>query len=245
MINFEGFSEYEKVNEGLMNLGFTLYEAIMESIDDSIDGKATEIEVLLAEKDIVRNINDENIISNRIEYIISDNGDGVENLLEVFDFGREKKNIYISRKEYEKKNGIYHYGTISHINVGTEVAFYSKTNNGQWKGIEMIYDEYNKKTVISKEKTLNNDEINEILQLCKKESDIEKGSIVHVKGVSKKYIGREEKKISNRDNKIKIMTNKISDKISLTYKWYLENIKDFTIKVNNKSIKAQDIFFRR
>ena len=114
----------------------------MESIDDSIDGNATEIEVLLDEKDIITNINNKDSVSNRIEYIIVDNGDGVENLLEVFDFGREKEHIYQNREEYENKNGVYHYGTISHINVGTEVAFYSKTNNGKWKGIKMVYNEY-------------------------------------------------------------------------------------------------------
>ena len=116
MINFGEFREYEKVNEGLTNLGFTVYESIMESIDDSIDGNATEIEVLLDEKDIITNINNK-ALSNRIEYIIVDNGDGVENLLEVFDFEREKEHIYQNREEYENKNGVYHYGTISHINV--------------------------------------------------------------------------------------------------------------------------------
>lgn len=242
MINFEGFREYEKVNEGLINLGFTVYEAIMESIDDSIDANSNEIEVLLGEKDIIRNINNENIVSNRIEYIIIDNGDGIENLIEVFDFGRKKEHIYMNREDYKSKNGIYHYGAISHINVGTEVIIYSKTYNGQWKGIKMIYDEYTQKTEISKERKLGNDEVSELMKLCKKEEDIKKGSIVHVKGVSRKYIGREERRSPNRESKIKVMTNKISQKISLTYKWYLENKEEFNIKVNNKNITAQDIF---
>lgn len=183
------------LNEGLTNLGFTLDEAIMESINDSFDAEATHIEIQLFDELVEVQNENRMIKANRYSYIISDNAKGAKNLKEVFDFGNTVGKKYTSIEEYKNKNGIFHYGLISYINVGTEVNFYSKNNKEEiWKVVSLIYNNFDKRGYITEIKDAKPEELNTITARGINLPS-ESGSIIYVKGVSRKQVDVE--KLSN------------------------------------------------
>lgn len=231
----ENYKEFDKINEGLTNLGFTLYEAIMESIDDSLDAGSKNINIEVYEEFMEIDIKGEKKIANRLSYIIKDDGQGSKNLSEIFNFGNNVEKRFKSKDEYRSKNGIYHYGAISHLNVGSEVNFYSKSDE-MWRAIGVKYDKFNKKGYISNEYALSDIEIEKLKSLLGEELLIGTGSIVHVRGISKKHVSN----ISSK-KPTKYIIEKLKEKISISYRYYLEN-SEYKIRVNGNLVSSSDIF---
>lgn len=135
------------LDEGKANIGYTIEEAIMEAIDDSLDGKAANIQIKLFEEiftEFKENGNfDDGTMARRCSYVVCDNGIGMKSIKEIFNFGNKTNIKYKDRNEYLTKNSRFHYGCISHINVGSQIIFYSKTiTDDKWKEITLNYDRY-------------------------------------------------------------------------------------------------------
>lgn len=243
------------LNDGLTNLGFNLYEAIMESIEDSIDANANKISIDIFNEEIEIEIDDKTIKSDRLSYIIGDNGRGIEQLEELFNFGEYKGERFKNIEELKTKNGIYHYGVISHLNVGIFVTFYSKTKNKDWKMINVYYDQYKKKAFIDNSKSLNQENMNQLNALYRNKIPTVSGSIIYVRGVNKDNIvevneniaeiKNQKENILDQNNSIRYIENILLQKIGIKYKISLEdNINPVKITVNNINVESKDIFLQ-
>lgn len=241
------------LNDGLTNLGFDLYEAIMESIEDSIDANANSISINIFNEEIETTIGDKNIKSDRLSYIIGDNGSGIENLKELFNFGEYKEERFKNIEELKTKNGIYHYGAISHLNVGVFVTLYSKVKNEGWKMINVYYDQYKKKAFIDNQKYLDEDNMNQLKVLYRDKIPTVSGSIIYVRGINKDNIIEidedivedEEEKEENlyENDSIGYIKDILSKKIGIKYKVSLEdNVNPIKITINNINVVPKDIF---
>lgn len=204
------------LNNGLKNIGFSSIEALMEGTDDSIDAGAKNIEIKIFEEDYTSKFK-ESIIAERYSYIIFDDGNGTIDVNKIFDFGEEKEEIYTSKKEYYTKNGKFHYGTISHINVGEEVSFFSKVKeNSKWKVCSLIYNKKNNCGYISEEREISEEE-GHLLKLHEINLSIESGSILLVRGVKKTSFGY---------NDINRCCEHVINELGVTYYEYLKgNVK--------------------
>lgn len=249
-INNYNFGELKKFDYGLRNLGFDLYEAIMESIEDSIDANADNVNIHIFNETININIDNQPMNIERISYLIVDDGDGTESLKNIFDFGLNKNTRFHSIYELKNKNGIYHYGAISHLNVGLSVIFYSKTKDKEWKKITAIYDESIDKGFISNEQAVESNELNQLFQMHNFKIPKEKGSILYVKGVDKysiTYVDKNIEDINYAPNNMSInnIVRLLIFKLSIKYKILLENkINKLTLSVNNNVVNPNDIFLK-
>lgn len=259
--NIEFKKKERLLNNGLKNIGFTSIEALMEAIDDSIDARAKNIEIKIFEEDYAgfNSKLEKNITAKRYCYIIIDDGDGKLDVNKIFDFGNEKEEIYISKKEYYTKNGKYRYGAISHINVGEEVYFYSKIKgNNKWNVCGLLYNRKDNCGYISEKREITKEE-EEMFKLKDIDLSIESGSILLVRGIKKTNAGYKDINkfceaiinelgvtyydyLSGR-NRIRIVPFKGSRNITMSKKFSMGNMtqvnrhKLLKIKVNGQDIK--------
>lgn len=251
--------ELNKLDEGLTNIGFDIYEAIMESIEDSIDANSDNINIEVFNEDIKVNIDNKSITANRLSYFIRDDGEGITTLEEVFNFGKRKEQRFMSKEDLRKKNGIYHYGTISHLNVGIYITLYSKVKDEPWKSINVIYNQIEGKAYIDdKAKVLNNQDVEKLELLCRNNIPSDSGSIIYVRGVTKDNITKSEsdndsiysdseveyeENVEQEELSVDEISEILKTKIGIKYKVDLENTeKPVKIMVNNKQVYAKDIF---
>lgn len=181
------------LNEGLVNIGYTLEEAIMEAIDDALDAKANYIQIRIIEE-IFNNyknseVNCNNNMARRCSYLVCDNGTGIEDIGNIFNFGNKEQTQ--SNSKVIAQNGRFRYGNISHINVGTEITFYSKTKENKWQSKKLNYDRSSNSELISDINNVNEKEL-EVLRAIGIKLPENSGTVLYVRGVLKTELDFED-----------------------------------------------------
>lgn len=220
------------LDEGMANIGYTLPESIMEAIDDGINAKAKDIQIKLFKESFTEfkesegnnNFSNKNIAL-RCSYIVCDNGVGIEDLENVFNFGNKLNVGYSDKDDYMCKNGRFHYGIISHINVGAKVILYSKTeSDNYWRFITLNYDRYANCAYISRVNEMSEKDIEELISIGI-ELPEKSGVVLYVKGVRKTEFNYRE---------IEILKPELVEQVGITYYDYLCNnnisIDDISVK---------------
>lgn len=235
------FNEYDNyafekkeglIDEGKANIGYTLTESLEEAIDDSLDAGGHNIcgklfsEFFVEYKEHTKDNNsDASMTSNRGSYIVSDDGVGIKNIEEVFNFGESKNVRYDTKKDYLLKNGRFRYGFISHFNVGSQVILYSKTKDDEnWKYIIGNYNRHTSSLYVSKPKYATNEDKTMLEEMGVSFSK-PTGTILYVRGVQKT-----EFDFTNANNFIEELIRQIG----MTYYDYLCG--NYTITVNNNNV---------
>jgi hypothetical protein len=212
-----------KLDEGLTNLGFTLNEAIMESVDDAFDAGATDVVIRILEEEFTEKIESHEVVSNRFSYYVLDNGPGTK-VDDIFNFGKSKDERYKDVEDLYKLNGVYHYGMISPINVAKKVYFYSKVNGGNWSVNKLQYNVTSGEAVSK----IENIEPNFSFFMAP-----DTNTIVYVSGISKSNL--------NSDSLTDFLIDLVKQ-LGITYREYLNQ--GFSIRVNDKDVKAIDPFMQ-
>ncbi len=229
----KNFIKENLLDEGLANIGYTIGEAIMEAIDDGIDAKADDIQIKLFKESFseFKKSEDNNDFSNeniayRCSYIVCDNGIGIKNLENIFNFGNKANVGYSDKDDYLGKNGRFHYGIISHINVGAKVTFYSKTqSDNQWGFTTLNYDRYANCGYVSRVKEMSEKDREKLITLGI-ELPEQSGVVLYVKGVRKTEFNYRE---------IEILKPQLIEQLGITYYDFLCNN---IIAIDDISIKA-------
>lgn len=178
------------LNEAMTNMGYKPNETIMEGIDNSFDNGAKNIQIHFWEERFqeFRANSDKSNTAIRYAYLICDDGKGIKNIEDVFEYRSEETVTYSSKEEYMTKNGRFHFGDFSHLNVGDEVSFYTKTSrNKEWLGCTLKYDRLKNCPYISDVKFMSNS-VKELILAAGIKISNESGAILFVRGIHKNAI---------------------------------------------------------
>lgn len=227
------------LDEGKRNVGFNLFEAIMESIDDAFDASVekgylkigNEVRIYIYEEMFRGKINGNDIESVRFSYTIMDNGPGTK-VDGVFDFGKVKENRYPNKFLLNNLNGIYHYGLVAHLNVANHLNFYSRELEKDWWLNSLEYNAFTKKAMSFQGKevpVLNGNPFIDSFD----NPDFTVRTLVHVRGVRKSVLGAAN---------LKELEIKLTKQLGITYHHNIEQGK--RIFVNNIEVVPLDPFMQ-
>lgn len=227
------------IDQGKLNLGFNLFEAIMESIDDAFDATIggdifkveSQVRIYIYQETFKEIVNENELESSRYSYAILDNGPGT-NVSGIFDFGKIKKERYPNRYALNNLNGIFHYGLVSHLNVANRLNFYSREWDKDWWLNSLEYNVFTRKAMsyIGKVTPFISDNVyvNDLNR-----SEFEVRTLVHVQGVRKSVLGADD---------LEELEIKLTKQLGITYRHYIEQGKK--IFVNDKEVLPLDPFMQ-
>ncbi len=222
------------LNEAMTNIGYKANETIMEGIDNSFDKGATNIQIHFWEERFqeFRVFTDKFNTALRYAYVICDDGNGIENIENIFEHKSGESIIYSSKEKYMMMNGIFHFGDFSHINIGDEVSLYSKTSNSkEWIGRTLKYERIKNCPYVSDIKPMGIHE-KELMLAAGIKIPKESGTILLVRGIHKNAVFDD----------IEAFKLNLLNELGVTYHDYLikksegTNANIFSIKIGNDKV---------
>lgn len=227
------------LDQGKLNVGFNLFEAIMESVDDAFDAacenntlnEGNQVSIYIYKEKFKEQTDEGEVESDRYSYAILDNGPGTT-VEGVFDFGKMKENRYPNKYALDNLNGVFHYGLVAHLNVANRLNFYSREINGDWWVNSLEYNVFSKKAMSYRGKETPAINENEFLYDLDN-PDFNVRTLVHVRGVRKSVLGA-----SNLEE----LEIKLKKRLGITYRYYLERGKQ--IFINGKEVLPLDPFMQ-